>query len=239
MGYQADLSKISSFEAISRVASLLAICTARRVFVLDVTKSIRLDIVRKVLFCSLLLTGLCDQNLASTLQNNENSGEPFKRLSLEQLDKIEVATISEGPAETTRTPAATLAITQENIRRSGATIITEVLHLVAVSMPPESNPVNGPSVCTDSLPWGLARVRVQRMSNILNEALVARDGVEALNYLFGEVAYADRNASVMSQVVSANSYVLKLVDFNQFMHAVHQLGMYWLILNEPPLSRRP
>ena len=34
----------------------------------------------------------------------------------------------------------------------------------------------------------------------------------------------------------ANSYVRKPIDFNQFVEAVNQLGLYWLVLNEPPPS---
>ncbi len=44
-------------------------------------------------------------------------------------------------------------------------------------------------------------LRALKKNNILNEVVVARDGVEALDYLFGEGRYAGRDTSVLPQVV--------------------------------------
>ncbi|HEX5227582.1 MAG TPA: response regulator [Bryobacteraceae bacterium] len=116
---------------------------------------------------------------------------------------------------------------------------------------------------------------------IANALLVAEDGQEGLDYLFGTGAHAGRDVSQLpaltlldlklpkvtgfevlrrirthdltrripvviltssseeediakSYDLGVNSYIRKPVDFNQFAHAVDQLGLYWLVMNEPP-----
>lgn len=44
-------------------------------------------------------------------------------------------------------------------------------------------------------------VRALKKNNILNDIIVARDGAEALDYLFGTGSYADRDMTVMPQVI--------------------------------------
>ena len=44
-------------------------------------------------------------------------------------------------------------------------------------------------------------LRALKKNNILNEVVVARDGVEALDYLFGEGSYAGRDLSHMPEVI--------------------------------------
>lgn len=123
--------------------------------------------------------------------------------------------------------------------------------------------------------------RALKKSNIANEVVVAWDGQEALDYLFGQGKYAGRDLTqmpvltlldikmpkvdgfeVLKQMRSnprtrllsvvcltaskeerdifkgytegCNAYVTKPVDFDQFAEAVKQLGLFWLVLNEPP-----
>ncbi len=39
--------------------------------------------------------------------------------------------------------------------------------------------------------------------------------------------------------LGVNSYIVKPVDFEQFVEAARTLGMYWLLLNEPPADETP
>ncbi len=127
-------------------------------------------------------------------------------------------------------------------------------------------------------------LRAMKQHNITNEVVVARDGAEALEWLFGTGAHEGRDLSELPTVIlldlklpkvdgfevlkriradertkllpaviltssrdekdrlngyelGANSYVQKPVDFNQFSDAVKELGLYWLLLNEPPPER--
>ncbi len=101
-----------------------------------------------------------------------------------------------------------------------------------------------------------------KKSNRGNPIVVARDGAEALKYLFATDAYADRDdtdlpadeRTKLSPIIiltssgeqrdivagfdlGANSFVRKPVEFNEFTAAVQNLGMYWLLLNQPILPR--
>jgi iron complex outermembrane receptor protein len=60
---------------------------------------------------------------------NSTNPETLKTLSLEELSQIEVTTPSKGPETVLQTPAAIYVITGEDIQRSGATSIPEVLRL--------------------------------------------------------------------------------------------------------------
>ena len=75
------------------------------------------------------LVGPVHQICAQATQSNQNPPENLKQLSLEQLGNLEVTTVSKDPQQVQKTPAAVFVITQEDIRRSGATSIPEALRL--------------------------------------------------------------------------------------------------------------
>jgi CheY-like chemotaxis protein len=116
--------------------------------------------------------------------------------------------------------------------------------------------------------------------NLANEVVVARDGSEALDYLYCRGAFVGRpndnpavllldlklpkvdGLEVLKQIKSddnlrmvpvvvltssreekdmvasyklgVNAYVVKPVDFHEFVNAIKELGMFWAIINEPP-----
>ncbi|NOZ53434.1 MAG: response regulator [Gammaproteobacteria bacterium] len=122
-------------------------------------------------------------------------------------------------------------------------------------------------------------LRALKKNDLLNEVIVARDGVEALDYLFCNGKYANRSPEALPELIlldlklpkvdglevlaqiranvrthllpvviltssneqcdiisgyelGVNSYIRKPVDFEQFVEAVRQLGLYWLVLNQ-------
>src|SRR5260370_38692753 len=67
---------------------------------------------------------------ADAHQIDQTTSGPLTQLSLEQLGNVEVTTASKEPEQLRRTPAAIYVIMQEDIRRSGATNIPDLLRLV-------------------------------------------------------------------------------------------------------------
>jgi len=127
--------------------------------------------------------------------------------------------------------------------------------------------------------------RALTKSHVANELVVAEDGQEALDYLFGTGVHLGRDVTetpalilldlklprvdglqVLRQIradertrrlpvviltsskeeqdvaqsydLGANSYIRKPVDFTQFVEAIQHMGLYWLVMNEPPPKAR-
>ncbi|HEX8880446.1 MAG TPA: response regulator [Candidatus Acidoferrum sp.] len=116
--------------------------------------------------------------------------------------------------------------------------------------------------------------------NLVNEVVVARDGEEALDYLFCRGKFQDRSSDnpavilldlklpkvdglevlreiksnaklkmipvvvltsskeetdmVTSYKLGVNAYVVKPVDFHEFVNAIKELGVFWALINQPP-----
>ena len=124
-------------------------------------------------------------------------------------------------------------------------------------------------------------LRALKKHNLANKVHVARDGAEALDFIFAKGACADRDPRNGPKVVlldlklpkvdglevlrkiktdertkgipvvvltssrqerdiiesyrlGVNSYIVKPVDFDQFVQSVAELGLYWVLMNEPP-----
>jgi iron complex outermembrane recepter protein len=78
---------------------------------------------------ALVLLGLGPEGWADDSTQTQSSGK-LTHLSLAQLGSLEVTSVSKLPEEVRRTPAAVFVLTQDDIRRSGATSIPELLRLV-------------------------------------------------------------------------------------------------------------
>lgn len=124
-------------------------------------------------------------------------------------------------------------------------------------------------------------LRALRKHNLANRIHHAKDGVEALDFLFARGRYAEQSTLRMLRVVlldlklprmdglevlermrtdprtkvvpvvvltssredpdvarsyslGANSYIVKPIEFEEFVKVVSSLGLYWLLLNQPP-----
>jgi len=80
------------------------------------------------LACCLLVCAL--QAVGASLPSSPAAPQQLKSLSLEQLGNIEVTTVSKEPEGVWRTPAAIYVLTQDDIRRSGATTLPDLLRTV-------------------------------------------------------------------------------------------------------------
>jgi two-component system response regulator len=81
---------------------------------------------------------------------------------------------------------------------------------------------------------------------LLDLKLPKVDGLEVLRQVKGDARTRSIPVVVLttsreepdiaeSYRLGVNSYIVKPVDFEQFTEAVRQLGLYWLLLNEPPV----
>src|SRR3989449_8476336 len=85
--------------------------------------------VVRIVMSLFLLAGLVNECWGDSPQKDQETEGRLTDVSLEELGRIEVTTASKEPVQASRIPAAIYVITQEDIRRSGATSIPEALRL--------------------------------------------------------------------------------------------------------------
>ena len=89
-----------------------------------------MPLAAKALCCLLVLLELPPMGTAQNLGDNQKPPKDLNQLSLEELGNVEVTTVSKEPEQVWETPAAIYVLTQDDIRRSGATSIPELLRTV-------------------------------------------------------------------------------------------------------------
>jgi len=124
-------------------------------------------------------------------------------------------------------------------------------------------------------------IRALKKNNLANRLLHLKDGAQALDFIFAEGEYADRQIKHTPKIIlldlkmpkvngkevlqkiksdartrkipvvvltssredpdikdcydlGVNGYVVKPVEFDEFHKAISDLGLFWLIVNEPP-----
>jgi iron complex outermembrane recepter protein len=92
-------------------------------------RTIRRSAIASIVTSLILLTGLTKESQGNSTEKDQKTEGRLTQVSLEELGQIEVTTASKVPVKATRTPAAIYVITQEDIRRSGATSIPEALRM--------------------------------------------------------------------------------------------------------------
>ena len=95
----------------------------------------------------------------------------------------------------------------------------------------------GPHADRDADEWpvvALVDLNMPRMGGLgLLKELRANERTKRLPVVILTTSKEDQDI-VRSYDLGANSFVRKPVDFNEFVEAVRQLGLYWLLLNEAP-----
>ncbi len=92
-----------------------------------------------------------------------------------------------------------------------------------------------------------ARGPVKPVLTLLDLKLPKIDGLEVLERIRGDdrtkrlpvvilTSSGEQSDVLRGYDLGANSYVCKPIEFDRFSQAITQLGLYWLLLNEPPVN---